>query len=56
MWETAQFWGTIDFHSIYIILLWSQWCPKTVWLQTSEYLFVRQNKEIHTGLELLEGE
>ncbi len=39
----------------------SQWCPKTVWLQTffKISLFkisVRQNKEIHKGLELLEGE
>ncbi len=37
MWETEQFWGTIDFHSIFSLL-------------------VRQNKDIHTGLELLEGE
>ncbi len=32
--------------------------PKTAWLQTYQNIFlcVRQNKEIHTGLELLEGD
>ncbi len=32
----------------------SQWCHKTAWLQTFFKIssFVRQNKEIHTGLEL----
>ncbi len=34
MWETEQFWGTIDFHSIYYSYYGSQWCPKTAWLQT----------------------
>ncbi len=33
IWETEQFWGTIDFH----------------------FFCVQQNKDIHTGLELLEG-
>ncbi len=36
-----------------------QWCPKTAWLQTffkNIFLCVRQNKDIRTGLELLEGE
>ncbi len=27
MWETDQFLGTIDFHSIFF-LLWNQWCQK----------------------------
>ncbi len=57
MWETEQFWGTIDFHSIF--------CPTmevngqnsliTNFLPNI-FLCVRQNKDIHTGLELLEGE
>ncbi len=36
----------------------SQWCPKTAWLQTffKWSSFVFGGKEIHTGLELLEGE
>ncbi len=34
MWETEQFWGTIDSHSIYFSYYESQWCPKTAWLQT----------------------
>ncbi len=34
MWETYQFWGTIDFHSIFFSYYGSQWCPKTAWLQT----------------------
>ncbi len=34
MWETEQFWGTIDFHSIFFSYYGSQWCPKTAWLQT----------------------
>ncbi len=37
----------------------NQWCPKTAWLQTFFqiiFLCFRQNKEIHTGLELLEVE
>ncbi len=34
MWETEQFWGTIDFHSIFFSHYGSQWCPKTAWLQT----------------------
>ncbi len=36
----------------------SQWSPKTAWLQTLQNIFlcVRQNKDIQTGLELLEGE
>ncbi len=28
MWETEQFWGTIDFHSIFFSHYGSQWCPK----------------------------
>ncbi len=33
-WETEQFWGTIDFYSIFFSYCGSQWCPKTAWLQT----------------------
>ncbi len=28
MWETEQFWCTIDYHSIYFSYYGSQWCPK----------------------------
>ncbi len=59
MWETEQFWSTIDFHSIYFFLLWKSMVPQnsliTNFLQNI-FLCVQQNKEIHTGLELLEGE
>ncbi len=58
MWETENVGHTIDFHSIFSYYG-SQWCPKTGWLQTllqNIFLCVRQNKDIHTGLELLEGE
>ncbi len=44
---------SIVFFSYYGI----QWCPKTAWLQTffkRSSFFIRQNKEIHTGLELLD--
>ncbi len=34
MWETEQFWGTIDFHSIFFSYNGSQRCPKTTLLQT----------------------
>ncbi len=34
MWEIEQFWGTIDFHSIFFSYYGSQWCPKIAWLQT----------------------
>ncbi len=50
--------GTIDFHSIFS-LLWKSMVPQnslvTNFLQNI-FLCVRQNKDIHTGLELLEGE
>ncbi len=55
--ETEQFWGTIDFHSIFF-LLWKSMEPQnslvTNFLQNI-FLCV-QNKDIHTGLEILEGE
>ncbi len=45
MWETEQFWGTIDLHSIFFSYYGSQWCPKTAWLQTffkiSSFVFGR---------------
>ncbi len=45
-------------HHYYFSYNGSQWCPKTAWLQTYQNIFLcdRQNKEIHTGLELLEGD
>ncbi len=51
MWETEQFWGTIDFHSIFFFSYYgSQWCPKTAWLQTffkiSSFVFGRTKKFI----------
>ncbi len=50
MWETEQFWGTIDFHSIFFSYYGSQWCPKTAWLQTffkiSSFVFGRTKKFI----------
>ncbi len=56
--ETEQFWGTIDFHSIFF-LLWKSMVPQnsliTNFLQNI-FLCVQQNKDIHTGLELLEDE
>ncbi len=59
MWETEQFWGTIDFHSIcFFPTMEVNGAPKqpdTNFVQ-SIVLCVQQNKDIHTGLELLEGE
>ncbi len=50
MWETEQFWGIIDFHSIFFSYYGSQWCPKTSWLQTffkiSSFVFSRTKKFI----------
>ncbi len=50
MWETEQFWGTVDFHSIFFSYYGSQWCPKTAWLQTffkiSSFVFGRTKKFI----------
>ncbi len=51
MWETEQFWGTIDFHSIFFSYYGSQWCPKTAWLQQtffkiSSFVFGRTKKFI----------
>ncbi len=58
MLETEQFWGTIDIHSI-VFLLWKSMVTQnslvTKFLQNI-FLCVQQNKDIHTGLELLEGE
>ncbi len=45
MWETEQFWGTIDFHSILFPNMEVNIDPKTVWLQTfskiSSFVFGR---------------
>ncbi len=55
MWETDQFWGSNDFHSIFFLLLWKSTVTQnslvTTFLQNI-FLCVRQNKFIHTGLEL----
>ncbi len=61
MWETEHFWGTIDLYSILIFpTMEVNGAPKQpsykLSLKYLEYLCVRQNKNIHTGLELLEGE
>ncbi len=58
MWETEQFWGTNDFHSIFFPTMGVKGAPKQPGYNfVSKYLpCVRQNKEIHTGLELLERE
>ncbi len=58
MWEIEQFWGTIDFHSIFFSTMEVNGAPKQPGYKlSSKYLLcVRQNKEIHKGLELLEGE
>ncbi len=51
MWKTEQFWGTIDFHSIFF-LLWKSMVKtvKTAWLQTffkiSSFVFGRTKKFI----------
>ncbi len=58
MWETEQFWGTIDFHSICISTMEVYGAPKHPDYRFLQNIFlcVQQNKHIHTGLELLEGE
>ncbi len=35
--------------AVFFSYYWSQWCPKTAWLQQNIFLCV-QNKHIHTGL------
>ncbi len=54
MWEAEQFWGTIDSH-VFIFQLWKSMVPQnslvTNFLQNI-FFCRRQNKEIHTGLEL----
>ncbi len=58
MWETEQFWGTIDLYSIFspsMEVNGAQNSLVTNFLQNI-FLCVRQNKDIHTGLELLKGE
>ncbi len=50
MWETEQFWGTIDFHSIFSFLQWKSMVPQNSLLQTffkiSSFVFGRTNKFI----------
>ncbi len=57
MWETEQFWGTIDFIFIFSTME-VNGAPKQPGYKLSLNIFlcIRQNKDIHTGLELLEGE
>ncbi len=53
------FWGTIDFHSRKKKLLWKSMVPQNCsdsHILQNIFLRVRQNKDIHSGLELLEGE
>ncbi len=42
---SRQFWGTVDYHSIFFPHYGSQWCPKTACLQTffkiSSFVFIR---------------
>jgi len=57
MFVTKQILGPIDYHSIFFLLLWSvepQICLVTNILPTI-LLCVKQNKDISTGLEQLEG-
>ncbi len=55
MWETEQFWGTIDFHSIFFPTMEVNGAPELVTnLLQNIVLCVRQNKEMYTALELLE--
>ncbi len=52
---TRLFWGTIDFQKI----LWKSMVPQNCSVShilQNIFLCVQQNKDIHTGLELLEGE
>ncbi len=59
MLETEQFCGTIDFHSILYFLLWKSMVPQKSLLQAFfkiSSFCVQQNKDIHTGLDLLEVE
>ncbi len=55
MWETEQFWGTIDFHSIFFPSMVPQNSLVTNFLQNI-FLCVQQNKDIQTGFEIIEGE
>ncbi len=56
--ETEQFWGTIDFHSIFFPTMEVNGAPNSLVTNFLQNIFlcVQQNKDIHTGLELLEGE
>ncbi len=58
MWETEQFWGTINLHSIFFPTMEVNGAPKQPGykLSAKHIRCVQPNKEIHTGLELLEGE
>ncbi len=53
-----RFWGTIDFHGIFF-LLWKSMVPQNrsvSHILQNIFLCVQQNKDVYTGLELLEGE
>ncbi len=50
---------TIDFHRIFFPILWKSMVPQNSLVTNfpqNIFLCVRQNKEFHTGLEILEGE
>ncbi len=56
---TRLFWGTIDFHSRKKYILWKSMVPQNCSVShilQNIFLCVQQNKDIHTGLELLEDE
>ncbi len=56
--ETEQLWGTIDFNSIFFPNMEVNGAPKQPGYKLSwKYLpLCSADKDIHTGLELLEGE
>ncbi len=56
MWETEQFWGTIDFHAILFPTMEVNGAQNSLVTNFLHNIFlcVQQNKDIHTGLELRE--
>ncbi len=57
MWETEQFWGTIDFHNILFPTMEVNGAPKQPGYKlSSKYLPLCSAEQIYSGLELLEGE
>ncbi len=58
MWKTEQFWGTIDFHSIFFPTMEVNGAQNSLVINVLQNIFlcVRQNKDIQTGLVLIEVE